>query len=220
MATKKKTCEYSNGMSTVNKITVENPDNRKILDSVKDVEGGYSQVQILSPDPNGIQKEAGYSMEPPFGATQRLVIPEFHTAVNEIDESNRYCGSCCDPQKRRKNQWRNIRNTGLVHLSQKTTSIQWAPKRYGEEPSETHPKIESRCNSCSGSNFGIINTHETIVLHHQMPQIPHDEQQNHSVQVVDGEVVECQESADGTKNESQAVLSEKIVVTVCTHESR
>ena len=53
-----------------------------------------------------------------------------------------------------------------------------------------------------------------------MPQIPHDEQQNHPVQVVDGEVVECQESTDRTQNKSQAVLSEKIVVTVCTHEPR
>ena len=69
MATKKKTCEYSNGMSTVNKVPVENPYNRKILDSVKDVERGYSQVQILSPNPDGVQKEAGYSMEQPFDAT-------------------------------------------------------------------------------------------------------------------------------------------------------
>ena len=58
------------------------------------------------------------------------------------------------------------------------------PRDKAAKPGEAHPPVPAGGLGVAGADLGVVDPHETEVLHHPVPQAPEGDHQDHAVEIV------------------------------------
>ena len=201
-------------------VAVEHPDDAVVLDAVKGRPDGEANQKVVDVDVEEVGRADENAQQRELAPAHRPALAPTVQVVADVDQRQESCQRAHAGARGGERFGRDQGQPGQISAAQQIVAVVRADQDEGHVPGIRQGPVQPRRHRADGPRFGVIDAHEAVVLHHQVPDVPHRNKKQQPVQIPCVEPQGAGENDRRSKQEPPPIAGEQFMVAVRAQKGR